>query len=513
MKNSYPPIVNNFDPAYHPNSVTNPSNVILPQQSSNIKRCRFVTIDSADRDLELYPDPNYFQVKFQGVNDCKQNKCERVCNILYEKKEIVEGSKGAVVEGKLSNILYIYCSEALVPNEPIYICGQCPNKYYEPSVDVKGSNPVRNLSYRPIWTSKIGTTTTILDENYLFLNIPELADYSPYYGTNTPARKAFAKLTYATDFGALTSFIKLNPSCSNEYYLHAPTALATVDKMTLSLQTSTGKRFNFGRDKLFIKSISQGSPLRSLPKDAEEEHSTRIRISTNYGVCKCRTGGKEQCQCLEPITSHCLKPGDLIYIYDTVPCNPSGLVIYKEPYKQIFRNFKIKNLSEMGKNIVQLSLEISGTNDFVNFQTFLCKDDFLVLRTIDNCLNYFKVIDVHPTCVTICENNTFILQDDLEIKEILYAKRNNKGIQSSDPDKLNTKDGIRVCNVNSGDNCECIEFDIEYPFSLLCTSFLENYKEGDMFFIKDKLQISYTFEFALIESDYTPLNSQRVINN
>ncbi len=499
-----------YQPAFHPNTVSNVENVILPKKTKYIKKINWITMDSRDRDLEIYPDPNHFQVKFSPANNAISPNVTELDNVAYETRDEIVGDKGASIPRTYDNILFIFCSLATVPNDNIFVCGICPNKYYGPEIDAKKCPPRKDLSYQPIWNKEIGTITTVLDEPYLILNIPELESYNTYEGTNTTSRNAFAKLVYDTDFGLLNSFIKMRTSEPEEFYYYSPTALGKIDKFTLNLLTTSGKPFNFGRDKLFIKSFGQGSPIRGTPKDMGPIPSTRVTISKSFAVCKCRNA--PDCDCHIPITSHCLKPGDLIFIYDTKPCDSSFVVFYDPKTRELFKNFEIK-IVESDSNKTTLQIDLIKNEEIkhaINFSIFLDVDDFLALRTSQGTFLY-QVIDLNNDTITVLNNVEQDITEDLEVSNVGRAKRNNKGIQTENKDTLNSQFGIRVCNLDDKEPCDEeqneLHFDIEFPFDMLSPSFLENYVEGDMFLIKQKLQISYTFKICTLEKDYYPIES------
>ena len=51
-------------------------------------------------------------------------------------------------------------------------------------------------------------------------------------------------------------------------------------------------------------------------------------------------------------------------------------------------------------------------------------------------------------------------------------------------------------------------FDIDYAFDNIPLTFLgDNFKPGQIFIIKQKLQISYTFKIVTLEKDYNILQS------
>jgi hypothetical protein len=542
---------------YNPNSVNNTiSPVIFPQKPEYIKKVQFFTIDSRDRDLEIYPNPSYFQVKFAPATDDIITQSINVkagfFDIVYVLREDVSGERGATIPRSYENIFYLQCTQAIVPLESLYVCGTCPNRYYDNSVDsiCQGATalsdriiPVNQYSYQPIWNNKIGIPTTILDTPYLLLNIQELESYSPYCGTNTPNRNAFAKLVYDTHFGVLSPFIKMVTSDIDEFYTYSPTALSQLDKITLLLSTEEGDPFFFGRDKLFIERFER-SPnfLKSCPSIGMEEgiSATRVYISTSQTFCKCTKG----CNCSTPLKSHCLKPGDLIYFYNTKPCKPVYVMFHNINNDIAYNNFRLI-INDETENTINLSINIiiNGMDDIeepIDFCKFLSTDNYLVL-SINNRNQFFNVIELDSTNITVNKNGSIDLMEGITISKVGYAKQNNKGFQTNIDNELTSKSGVRVCVVGDSSICEgngidcepnCdnydpnnpgsnagipineddptseLYFDIDFPFDNIPPDFLgENYKIGQVFLIKQKLQISYTFKVVTLEKNYNTLES------
>lgn len=555
--------------AYNSQSLNNTvSPVIFPQKPQYVKRIQYFTVDSRDRDLEIYPSASFFQVKFAPASDDIITKSINVRsethNIIYVIREDVSGERGASISKHYDNIYHLQCTQALVPLESIYVCGICPNRYYDNRIDTNCYHdndadptdtkdrviPVKQYTYEPIWNNKIGIQTTVLDIPYLLLNVDELESYSPYGGTNTPNRNAFAKLVYDTNFGVLSPFIKMSTSDTDEYYTYSPTALGRLDKMTLFLSTPEGEPFFFGRDKLFIDRFEK-SPnfLKNCPStnflaDNVGVSATRIYINTEETFCKCTF----DCNCGTQLKSHCLKPGDLIYLYNTRPCKPVYVMFHDETNQISYNNFRLIINSETDTT-VNLSINIivdmmNNIEEPIDFNKFLQVNNYLALL-IENHNEFFNILELDGTNITIEKNETVDLMEGLPISKVGYAKQNNKGFQTKNRTDLTFQGGVRVCSVGDSSICkdddtECIPgnpncenydpnnpgskatpfgfeaedptkelyFDIDYPFDNIPLQLIgESYKSGQIFLIKQKLQISYTFKVVTLEKDYNVLES------
>jgi predicted RNA-binding protein YlxR (DUF448 family) len=559
------------DPTFHPNSVENRiPPTIYPEKPVYTKRIQYFTIDSRDRDLELYPNPSFFQVKFApATNDIVTTTASVNCGtqtIFYTIREDVSGERGASITREYDNIHYLQCTQALVPLEARYVCGICPNRYYDNSIDSVCENttmmikdriiPLEKNSNKAIWNNKIGIQTTVLDVPYLILNIEELESYSPYSGTNTANRNAFAKLVYDTNFGLLSPFIKMSTSEIDEYYLFSPTPLAKLDKMTLFLSTPEGEPFFFGRDKLFIEKFEQSPnflkncPSGPLPGGGEAGiYATRIFINTKQSFCNCTI----DCNCKTQLKSSCLKPGDLIYFYNTKPCKPN-YVSFQDENNVNYNEFRIVVNAEEGEN-VNISIfividELTGKEEPIDFSKFTSVDNYLAVF-LDNRDEFYQILDVDGTNITVKQNGSLQLMTDIIVSKVGFAKQNNKGYQTEHRGEITYKGGVRVCSVgdsklcpegdpdcdpNSGTYPDCSEYlpndagssvgftpigqedptaelylDIDFPFDNLPQQFLDDhYKDGQVFLIKQKLQISYTFKVVTLEKDYLPIEARIV---
>ncbi len=282
--------------------------IIPANRTKYIIKEHYINVDSVDRDLEKYPNPNQFQVKFQPAADSVEKKTiyDKNGNFIYEGEiRFVADDRGAFLNKRFDNIHSISLVCAIIPLFNRWICGNCPRQYNNAVLDINQTLDTNNfisLPNGPVTTNDTGVLTTILDEPYVVLKIDELESWSPYYGTNIVNNNAFAKLVYANDFGQLSSFVKFGTCDPHEKFIFGPHSLNSIDKMTLSLRLFNNLLVDFDQDKTFIGNISEGDPLRNCSKK-----SSRITI--------CPPPECEPCQDL----GHCLTPGDIIYVYRVKP--------------------------------------------------------------------------------------------------------------------------------------------------------------------------------------------------
>lgn len=505
------------DPLYNPSNMKSayPSTTypIIPQNKTKyIIKSHFITVDSADRDLELYPSPTEFQVKFEPASDTTiiQEVVDKNGNFLFnEKVKYVASGNGASIDIKFNNIQSIRIACAIFPLERKWVCGNCPYEFNGPVVEHGRPNG-------PIYTSDVGIEKSILDELYIILKIRELESWSPYSGTNKANKNAFAKLIYCDDYGILTKFVKFKTCNSDEKLVFEPQALATLDKMTLKLEKPNGLPLCFANDKTYICKFNEGDMMRNCC-----EHGTLITINCDDKCNPCIDNG------------HCLQPGDKIYIYSVKPlCDD---IIY------FSSNIKLWCIN-INDSEDELNLEDDTISDYMNdnnkcelvdlvfgiddchkcqineehehisslcFNYIININDYLAIKYKHNsCGIITDLLRIHDVCENILKVNLKELQyadmiDEIDIISLGIVRNNKKGVQSNDANKINYIGGVTVCSVT--DKCK---FEVDFPFRCLDIQY------GDTacvyFFIKQKLQISYTFEINTLEKDYCQLDSEAI---
>ena len=527
--------------SYNSQNINNTSNVILQKKSKYTTKKYFIVIDSRDRNLDLYPKSTHFMVKFSPATDDKIIKpiCVTIGNntIIYViKEDIIGDSHHANIPITFENIVSIKCTQAIIPLDSVYICGIAPNKYYPNSVDTicnyPGTFPVKNYSRTAIWNNYIGIETTILDEPYLLLNVKELESYSPYSAsTNTGLRNAMTRLCYDTSYGQLSPFIKMFASDVDEYYVHSPTTLGKLNTFTISLRTPTNTLVDLGQDKIYVKKFEESPLYINNCKSTNKSKQVRVYLSNDKNFC----AFSPECGCGDSIYSHGCRPGDLLYFYNTQPCNPIFVVFQNETYTITYNNFTINPIAETtsGNYIININIT-TETFDVVpiDFSKFLQVDDFIVLK-YGGKDNFYKVISFIDNYHIIIETNNpnFIVELSPIIK-VGYAKNDRRGYQNNDKYDLIYRGGVRVCEVgdinNSGNIIGpnfCSEydpnvfdsqgtpflldeqvyfFDINLPWDTFPSCYKDPYYKNNIFFIKQKLQVSYTFKIEIMEknSDY-----------
>lgn len=497
-----------------------------------IKREYFINVDSRDRDLEVYPDVNKFQIKFSPSSDSQElfQYRDNEGNILYEtKKGFMGDGHGASLPEIYDNIYSIECVSATVPYDITYVCGICPYKFnsYQNDENIQTDEPQRfkTWAYGPVFDTptgnlsgqRLGIATSVLDEPYLLLNVDELEGNNPYIGTNKATTNTFAKLLHDGYFGVLTSFIQLKTDHGTKK-VYKPQALGKLDKMTLNLVKHNGKHYNFGMDKMYVKCFEEVEG---------DECSTRVVIVAPND--ECGDCGKSH--------GHCLRPGNLLYFYDTLDCVNNEVLFYKTINPQVSMAEGLGNdidtVVERDVDIVANELKISGsikdTGKGVNFSAFLEVGDYLMLNS-DVGEKYSVRIKRFASGsnggVDIYTNRPSGFSDsDVAIRNFGFYRKNMKGITSDVKGNFNYIDGKRVCATQDDDFVDCagdsraanMAFYINFPYASLPErlrgkdlSFGNGSGKSEVFFIKKRMQVSYTFRVTVLEQDVDKIHSTMI---
>lgn len=538
------------------------SPVILPKQGKTYLKEYYVTIDSRDRNLEIYPNPSHFQVKFSPASDSieKQAMMDANNNIIYETTVRFLGNlSGASIGRTYNNINEIKLLHCIVPLGVNWICGRSPSSYYNGSCNGKTNNNLC-IPYGPVYSEDTGIAVSVINEPYLLLDIDEIE--GPYDGTNDINSKAFAKLVLSSDwrreyfFSQISSFVYMS-TAGDETYKYNPTNLGTLDKMTLGLKKHDNELYTFGNDKLYVKSIKKGSKNKKTCKE-----NVKIVVQN---IHKDYVEGS--------IDSVDIAPGELLYFYDTRPDEAHMIRFHQDVHlscmdvltKRQLKKYSLgicknkndiqtSSLSDASCNISQLQnnnnfLRNDNTNKYVKIQAKICKIENMTDDQIDitgdnvdcnespdyhvdfnnflqvgnylalvyknsstgevfsellkvYCINGYDVITIKP--------KDYDESVDYEILRFGFAENYNKGITTKDKNSLFSYSGKRACCVKkqcsenentSSTNCtssyeeDDFSFEVDFPYDCLPDYIKkQQYFENEIFFIQQKLQISYTFK-------------------
>lgn len=458
-----------------------------------INKNYYIIFDSSIRDLEEYPNQTSFQIKFSPAptNYLYNNYYDKNNILIIKEKNISHGDGSSVLE-TFDNIVSISCKTV---NAPL-------NIIYTGLTDPLEKNSING--------------TNIFKDPYIYLTIPELR--GPYQGGSTITRNAFSKLemdyssnTNSNGINVLSTFTNLRTADPYEYFINDPVTLGKLDKMTLNLYNRNGQLFNFGIDKLFIKSFQPGNQIyngycgnsfTSTIITIENKNPEYTKYCSLYSI----TG---DCTILN---SHPIQTGDLLYFYDTlgtpdeIAFLESNVNIVKVKQEKntnriiisLYYNYVNPTTKKSEKVLVNMSQIIPQTN-FNNY--------YIVFVDQTNTNHYLKVYRfTNDGIITEDISNRNILTKSIKIGII---KANLRGTNSEDGYSLISKNGFRAINVGTTINTQW-QVEIDFPYENLSKYFKDPnlYKDSQIFLIQDKLQVSYTFVISTAIKSYREVKSK-----
>jgi hypothetical protein len=468
---------------------TEGNNIIVQEPTFDLlEYTEYIIVDSADRDLELWPNPTQFQIKFAPApsNLLFNNYYDDKGRLILREKNIVYGNTNlADIDKTFDNIKTISCSSSTVPVNNVNIASN------------KNSTSYLNIFQEP----------------YLFLEVPELR--GPYRSLNRVSRNAFSKFkidysdyTSIADFGSPsnTSYFTTLQTINEESFIYQNTTLGKIDKMTLSLTNKNGNLYNVGIDKLYVQSIRKGNLINS-GYCGEQFYSTIIKVQREndqyikYCSLYYRNGN---CNYLNSIP---MLFGDYLQFYSIYPDDDQ--IAYLEDYikidyinKDITNNtitFKIGYLSDGEIIYINFKYIVPELNEY-NLSNY-----YLILyNKSDNKTYYLKVKSIDNSSITV---NYINIPDDLDYNnsiKIGIAKGNLRGNVNYDKYYTTLFDYGGYYVLGPDNNQNSFEVEINFPHEKLpfYLKNMEYYNPGDIFFIQKKLQINYTFAITYFEKDY-----------
>ena len=513
---------------------------------------RIFYVDSRDRNLAIYPDPTNFVLSFAPMADTKQISTfvDSYENPIAEvKQDYVSQDRNAFVQLKYNNIVELQCVSAILPFHETYVCGNSPSLYNSAQYDenkIMSANQFTSHAYGPIYNDpELGYVTNILEEPYLLLTIDELTSMGTNSrdGTNDLYRKTFAKLVYdgvIDTKGKVQRFIKFKP-VDYDYLKFYPTTLATLDKFTFRLETSDYELANVGIDKMFIRAVVPGSPLKpgAVVKSLVGQPSTRFYV-LNYSNQYPGTY----------LYSHQLLPGDTLYFYNIYPksnqysicsnqivfesvytaastlpnpINVFGSMVTSLPDPLIMIRFEYTNPTSTSPQPYYSPLAgMVQVNDFFRF-TFEQNGS----RIVEQC----QVVWTFENYYIMTKFLTLDVTMPYTVLEIAYANPNLSGYTSESKEDLFYRGGwcsnlfttaptiptdpystnLYVDQLQTSYPQSDIEpdstlniFEINFPYSQIQPYIQQNYFPQQIFFINKKKQVSYTMRVKqqIIESKW-----------
>lgn len=368
---------NNTDLNFSPYMNDRLTTVILPPKVDLIEKNVKVIVNSFYRNKELYPDQNYFEIKFSPASSSYvlDSYVDSEGVLIYQGKEIVLGDpQGTTVSITFDNIKQVKISDILCPVIANYRGGRGPVLY-------NGAREITNQTgfsqYDAIFTKSVGVPQGIFKEPLLYLIIPQLQ--GNIYGTGDFVRKAYSRLV--PEYGSNPGFVSvytslystLRPADETEFYVYDPVSGGKIDKITPSIYNYHGLFYDFGIDKLFIELFFPGT-MRYNGYCGPKYRFTKILIQKeNDGYipyCSNTSVYKQGCNVLN---SHPIAPGDLIYFFDTRPIEQD--VIYMADYVKIYKIVQFGEAAPPVNSTLRETLaameETEELNDDENDEEFL----------------------------------------------------------------------------------------------------------------------------------------------
>jgi hypothetical protein len=461
-----------------------------------IEKLFYIIVDSNDRDLYEYPNQTSFQVKFAptGNNYIYKNIYDKYNTLILKEKTISYGDGNSTFVGEtFDNVQSISCKSVNIPLNILYF----------------------GLSNPSVNNFNLGFN--IFKESFIYLTIPEFR--GPYYGGTVTANNAFAKLNinfgYNTNqTGSLTysNFTNVKTADDYEYYINDPMTLGRMDKMTLNLTNRTGQYCNFGIDKLFIKSIQPGNLVY-------DSYCGNNYLSTVLTIQNINSEYAKYCS-LYSITGNCnilnshpVLAGDLLSFYNTLPL--SDEIIFFENNINILKIKQDKNKPSQSTISVYYNYFNNKTKKnekvLVDLGTIIPQDNFkeyyfVIFDISDNKYFYLKVFDLSKESIITEYIDQTILNKNVKLG---IGKQNLRGKNNDDHYSLFNNNGFRVINVGTTNETKWT-IELNYPYENLPNNLKDKtlYKDGQIFFIQDKLQITYTFAINTLIKSYNEVKSR-----
>lgn len=460
-------------------------------------RKHYLSIDSIDRDLELYPNPTDFRVQFNAESD----------SIKHITRYYTITSPSGVKEKK---ILYTGgITEAGIRAAPI-------------QETIKNIKSIKLINVTmPVTRNGVYTFN---DEQNLFINIPELDN--KYLGTNLASNNAFVKVIDPDRVfqGGLNNMRKYSQmkTIEDDGFVYDPAPLANLNSMTLQVKNNRNFNYSIGNDKLDILSI-QNYVLSPTPNYANGCTNTSNYLSLKVRL-KIYPGMTE-----DDIKSEFIKD-ETIYIYSKNTCynnqyfnfdlDPNIDVDFNSDILTFTNKITCEDLCEGDENNLP-----SGE---IIFMEFINVNQILKLTNNSGSIGYYRYMGNKTD--NGMELKLISGSVSGKITSIAISEVIQKGIQSEDCCCINYVNGIRVINNESNvndsnfsvdqedDTCVgyyCHTFYIPKP-----KNFNNMYREDNvnckpdkdeqfpLFLVRKKKQLSYTFEVESIENNRGVFESQ-----
>lgn len=310
--------------------------LIQPKEVSYIKRKQLLTVDSIDRDLELYPDSTNFRVQFNAESNSVKH-VERYLNINGERRLFYAGAineEGIRAAPVLTSFKNIHSVKLIVLSMPI----------------------TNNGIYK------------FIDEPFLLVNIDELDN--TYDGTNTVSNKTFARVNQLKNsLGGFSSrfsqqkFSQMGPF-ENTPRIYSPAPLATLNSMTLQIKTNRNDDYSIGNDKLdvlAVREVNTGNCMETMC-DSDNILQLLVRLERAQGM-------NEQEMIMEAINN------ETVYFFCKNTCYANQWLNF-----DIFNSGDVEATLESGLNLKIVST-LDGVQQNIMFSSLIDTQQIMKINT------------------------------------------------------------------------------------------------------------------------------------
>lgn len=468
---------------------TQPYNTYQPQPHK-----KYTLVNSKYRDLSTYTLPSTLKLNLNNTNDTITYNSEFQNDVIVYNETIIKNNINKKIFKNIGKLKHI-----IIPNLTNWICGTIPQSFTGPLINEDSDDQFDKKQFSEIYDDTTGIKTQLSSESSLILKI--LKNKS---NINIP----LVVKKYTETYIHVEPNSNENISLNNEYF-----QICTTDNQPLQID----------HDKLYIKKIESGG-LMSQYSDMVINGKQPVIQSTRLCLQRYHT------EYSKLLANTLIVPGDTIYIYQTLP-EKDQIILFTD--NVIFNDIKTdENTAEIILSVENKSEEITEPLDIYQFVT---EGDYLWFRFLSTTKGkmveeYVKVISIEDNIIKTTKPQYLCSKDSENIQKMGFGKVCASGVQTLNCKKINKEKGVNVVDIiNDGLICngnESIPFneyftvdelskyavngievdnnsdgliyiDIDFPFELLDSDFVNNYIENDMFLIQKKMQIDFVFETNL----------------
>jgi len=502
------------------------------------ERKHILTIDSIDRDLENFEDPTNFRVQFNIESNTHE---------LIDKKIIIFDSSGKKIPVTFYKGVINYEG---VRAAPVMIT-------YKNIKSIKMCGTMMPVSKNGIYSFD--------EEPYFLINIPELEptyDGTNTASNNAFAKVTTNEYTRFTNHsGENIARFALLQNMENSPFVYSPAPLANLNSLTLQVRTNRNDIYSIGNDKISVLAVQTvtnscgPNTLRLLVRlkrfqgmNEQDMASEAINNEILYFYCK-NTCYNNQYFDFEILNNNnnnniiATIKNDYLVIKQTLCQTQYGDATINETNNIKFIHLLNKNqilqitnntdtgfykfTGEVDNNSIKIIL-ISGSPIIGIITKILVSEINNKGFTSENChdINYFKGYKILPyniKDVKSCDSPPTLLSESTIDLNIVAGQWNSttaphgNNVYSLPTDKLEHENNfttlsgtwnpnltaMQIKDSLTDDKDDCVESYYYQTFSMVMPNNFDitNYQMDDIFFIRKRKQLSYTFEITTVEQN------------